>query len=399
METDFKPFVILLLVLLGASLVIGGSYVGAHETPSAPKKKPAEAIRGVWLTNVASDALYSQENIKKAVEKSASMGFNTIFVVTYNGGYTTYPSTVMKNFTGTTIDPDFKGRDPLKELIDEAHKHEIKVFAWFEFGFASSHKDATGGSIIQKNPNWASRDVDGKITEKNDFQWLNPFHPEVQQYITSLIFEVVDNYEVDGIQGDDRLPALPSNGGYSDYTVNLYKSENGGQSPPTYAKDYGWVKWRSDKLTSFLKQLVDSLRHSKPSLIISMAPSIYPWSEENYLQNWPKWLEMGLVDLMIPQVYRYNIEAYKHEMDKIYQEQVSSNNHFRVYPGVLLQVDDYNPTEAFLHEMIDYNRSKGTDGEVYFFYEGIHAFEKFFKSKYADGAIFPSNLRQTNTLK
>ena len=38
-----------------------------------------------------------------------------------------------------------------------------------------------------------------------------------------------------------------------------------------------------------------------------MAPSIYPWSEEEYLQDWPTWMQKGYVDLVCPQVYRYNI--------------------------------------------------------------------------------------------
>lgn len=398
-ETGFKPFVILLLVLLSASLVIGGNYLNAHESTRVTMDEPTEAVRGVWLTNVASEVLYSRKNIEEAVNNCAQMGFNTIFVVTYNGGFTTYPSAVMEDLTGTKIDPDFEGRDPLQELIEEAHKKNIKVFAWFEFGFASSHRDSTGGPIVHTKPHWASRDIRGKITEKNEFQWLNPFHPEVQGFVSDLIMEVVQNYDIDGIQGDDRLPALPSNGGYSEYTVNLYKQENNGMAPPDYDKDYAWIKWRSDKLTSFLKTLVNTLRTENPSLVISMAPSIYPWSEENYLQNWPKWLELGLVDLMIPQVYRYNIEAYKHEMDQIFNQQVGSYNHFRVYPGVLLQVGDYNPSDKFLTEMIDYNRIKNVNGEVYFFYEGIHSFQKLFESRYSDGAIFPTNLIQTNTLK
>ena len=33
----------------------------------------------------------------------------------------------------------YQGRDPLREIIDEAHAHNIKVHAWFEYGFAASY--------------------------------------------------------------------------------------------------------------------------------------------------------------------------------------------------------------------------------------------------------------------
>ncbi len=389
--TNFNAFTTLLLLvcLMGLPIAINAA-IANEKNP----EKQVTAIRGVWLTNIASNALYSKKNITDAVTKCADLGFNTIFIVTYNGGYTLFPSEAAKTITGKKIHPDFAGRDPLKEVIKEAHKHNIKVFAWFEFGFASSHKDSTGGTIIRNKPEWASKDIHGNITEKNNFQWLNPFHPEVQEYMKNLIVEVVKNYDLDGIQGDDRLPALPSNGGYDEYTVNLYKSEHANKPPPAYEKDYEWIKWRSNKLTLFLKDIVTTLRAEDANIIISMAPSIYPWSEENYLQDWPTWLKLGLVDVMIPQVYRYKFEAYQREIDKIYKAQVSKENQFRVLPGVLLQVDDYNPSNEFLSKMIDYNRQIGVHGEVYFFYEGIKKFEDFFKSVYPTQSNFPKNLIQ-----
>ena len=39
------------------------------------------------------------------------------------------------------------------------------------------------------------------------------------------ILEVVKNYDIDGIQGDDRLPAMPAEGGYDAYTRNAYQKE------------------------------------------------------------------------------------------------------------------------------------------------------------------------------
>ncbi|MCB0584659.1 MAG: family 10 glycosylhydrolase, partial [Phaeodactylibacter sp.] len=228
------------------------------------------------------------------------------------------------------------------------------------------------------------------VTEKNGFQWMNPFHPEVQDFIKGLVLEVVRNYDIDGIQGDDRLPALPSNGGYDEYTVNLYQSEHGGRKPPVHYKDYEWVKWRSGKLSSFLAGLVGEVRKEKPGIIISMAPSIYPWSEENYLQDWPEWMDMGLVDLIIPQVYRYDLDAYQREVDKILTRQLHPHDKGRFFPGVLLQVNDYNPSEELLEGFIAYNRQHGIPGEVFFFFEGIRKFEAYFKERYKDRPPFPS---------
>jgi uncharacterized lipoprotein YddW (UPF0748 family) len=90
-----------------------------------------QAVRGVWLTNVDSEVLNTRENIVEAVNLLDELGFNSIFVVTWNKAMTSYPSKIMKDLTGVEIDTLFTGRDPLKELIDEAHSKKIKVIAWF----------------------------------------------------------------------------------------------------------------------------------------------------------------------------------------------------------------------------------------------------------------------------
>ena len=349
------------------------------------------AVRGVWLTNVDSKVLNSKENIVEAVNLLDELGFNTIFVVTWNKAMTTYPSKIMRDFTGVAIDTLFTGRDPLKELIEEAHKKDLKVIAWFEFGFSSSFK-LNGGPILESKPEWAAKDVDGNLVTKNGFEWMNGFNPEVQEFLLSLIMEVVRNYNIDGIQGDDRLPAMPSESGYDDYTVNLYKSQHDGSNPPEYYKDYDWIKWRSNLLTDFMKRIYDSVKSHNKNLIVSMAPSIYPWSEEEYLQDWPTWMQKGYVDLICPQVYRYNIEEYNEALESIVDEQIDKKDINKFYPGVLLKVGDYYPSKEFLTEMIAENRKYNINGEVFFFYEGIKKYPDLFKEIFKDKVEFPDLL-------
>ncbi|MEJ5262538.1 MAG: family 10 glycosylhydrolase [Ignavibacterium sp.] len=346
------------------------------------------AVRGVWLTNVDSQVQNSEENIKQAVDLLDELGFNSIFVVVWNKAMTTYPSKIMKELTGREIDTTFVGRDPLKELIEIAHSKNIKVFAWFEFGFSSSFKE-NGGIILSKKPHWAAKDVNGNLVTKNGFEWMNGFHPEVQDFMLSLIMEVVRNYEVDGIQGDDRLPALPSEAGYDEYTINLYKSQHNGNLPPKDFKDENWIQWRADLLTDFMQRIYDSVKTYNKNLIVSMAPSIYPWSKEEYLQDWPQWMKRGFVELIVPQIYRYNIEDYTSALDKIVSNQISEKDLKKFYPGVLLKVGSYQPDEKFLTQMISANRKNGINGEVFFFYEGIKKYPDLFRKFYKDRAAFP----------
>jgi len=349
---------------------------------------PVTAVRGVWLTNVDSKVLNSKKNIETAVARCSDAGINTIFVVTWNKAMTTYPSAIMKRFTGVEIDTQFTGRDPLAELIDAAHAKHIKVIAWFEFGFSSSFQE-NGGVLIRLKPEWASRDAKGLLVAKNGFEWMNGFRPDVQEFMISLIMEVVAKYKIDGIQGDDRLPAMPSESGYDDYTVERYRAEHNGKEPPKDCRDSAWVQWRADILNAFMERLYRTVKQADKNILVTMSPSIYPWSKEEYLQDWPVWVNRGFVDLVFPQVYRYDIKRYRSEQLAILTEQIDPDKRDRYYPGILLKVGAYHPSQTFLQRMVEENRRQGVNGEVFFFYEGMKRYPAFFKTLYKDRAVFP----------
>lgn len=347
-----------------------------------------EAVRGVWLTNVDSEVLNSHENIIEAVDLIKECGFNTIFVVTWNKAMTQYPSKIMKAFTGVEIDTTFTGRDPLKELIDEAHKRDLKVIAWFEFGFSSSFEE-NGGTLLELKPEWAALNSDGELVQKNGFEWMNSFRPDVQDFVLSIVMEVVENYDIDGIQGDDRLPAAPSEGGYDEYTVSLYKEQHNGNEPPEDCKDPEWLQWRADILNDFMGRIYNSVKGFDSTLIVSMAPSIFPWSLEEYLQDWPTWVNNGYVDLLCPQLYRYDYDEYKAALAEVLNGQVAQNQSNVFYPGILLKVGDYQPSLEFLRQMISENRKHNVNGEVFFFYEGVKKYKDYFINSYAEKIAFP----------
>ena len=356
---------------------------------SAAERTLPQAVRGVWLTNVDSKALNSAKNIDAAVEHCAKVGINTIFVVTWNKAMTTYPSAVAKALTGVEIDTLYRGRDPLKELIASAHRKNIKVIAWFEFGFSTSFSQ-NGGRILEVRPDWAALNNERKLVVKNGFDWMNGFHPEVQEFMLQLVMEVVKNYDVDGVQGDDRLPAMPSESGYDPYTVGLYKEQHNGSEPPHNFKDSAWIQWRADILNRYMERIHASVKAVKPSMLIAMSPSVYPWSKEEYLQDWPTWINKGYVDLVIPQIYRYTVDRYIETIDEMLDSQIDKDKLNRVTPGILLKVGKYYPSKKMLDQMIKENRKRGIKGEVFFFYEGLKKYPEYFETLYKDTVEFPS---------
>jgi uncharacterized lipoprotein YddW (UPF0748 family) len=290
-----------------------------------------------------------------------------------------YPSTVMNNLIGKPILERFAGRDPLQECIEEGHAQGLKVHAWFEYGFSSSYS-ASGGPIVAVKPHWAARDFNGSIVVKNGFDWLNPIHPEVQQFMIDLFKEVVTNYSVDGVQGDDRLPAMPTSGSYDSYTTTLYAAENNGAYPPASATDATWLNWRAKKLNAFLKRLRTEIKAIKSNVQLTVSPSPYPWGLNEYLQDWPTWVDSSYVDAILPQCYRYDISAYDATLTQ--QKSYHRNPNVPLYPGVLLKSGTYVAPAGFLTQMIQSNRNKGFKGESFFFYEGIPPSAAWFSAQY-----------------
>ena len=350
----------------------------APPTPPGPVWDP-NAMRGVWLTTTASTALDNNDNIQATVANCKRAGINTIFVVVYNNARTIYPSEVMQKLTGKRQLEKFVGRDPLKELITAAKAAGLKVHAWFEYGFSSSYS-AQGGSIIAAKPKWAALDQNRALVVKNGFDWLNAFDPEVQQFLIDLFKEVASNYDIDGVQGDDRLPALPSTAGYDDYTVSEYKKENNNAFPTTNTKDPAWVTWRAKRLNAFMKRLYNEVKSIRSSIQVTMSPSPYPWSLEEYLQDWPTWVDSGWVDAVIPQCYRYDISAYNATL--LQQKSYYKSTRIPLYPGVLVKSGTYVATDIFLTQMIQANRTQGFKGEAFFFYEGLKDRISFFQGQY-----------------
>ena len=326
-------------------------------------------VRGIWLTNVDSKVLHSQDSIAAAMEFLAETGFNIVFPVVWNKAFTLYPSQLMQSTFDREIDPLYKGRDPLAEIIAEASRVGLKVIPWFEYGFVSSYKQ-NGGLLLATKPEWAARDCGGNLLVKNGFEWMNALDEQVQNFLINLVLEVVRNYDIDGIQGDDRMPAFPSEGGYDRKTVARYRQQFSCH-PPRNHKHQKWLQWRADILTDFLTRLYREVKANKPSLLVSMAPSVYKWSLNEYLQDYPTWINRQIVDIIHPQLYRRDFASYKSLVQQLVKQQFSCSQLSKLFPGILIKIGSYRISVDYLLEAIAYNRSVGINGEVLFFYEGL----------------------------
>lgn len=229
-------------------------------------------IRGVWITKNDSDIWLDTPKLESSIQELAQLNFNTIYPVVWNSGYVSYDSAVAKR-VGIPIIKAGNNKDMIAEITYQGHLNRLLVVPWFEFGFMAP----PSSELALKHPRWLTNRRDGsKIGNSAAGQvvWLNPFHPQVQQFITDLVLEICTRYRVDGIQFDDHM-ALPRDFGYDPYTVNLYKQETK-KNPPANPQDREWVKWRADKITDFMVRLNTLLKQRNPNFIFLLLLILTP---------------------------------------------------------------------------------------------------------------------------
>ncbi len=223
--------------------------------------------------------------------------------------------------------------------------------------------------LALKHPQWLTNRKDGsKIgsSAAGEVVWLNPFHPQVQQFITDLVLEICTQYQVDGIQFDDQM-SLPVDFGYDNYTKALYKEETK-QDAPANEKDEDWVKWRADKLTTFMVSLNKQIKERKPNLIFSVAPNPYFTAYNTYLQDWKAWIEKDIVDELIVQIYRPSINSFINELNS--PEIKFAKSKIPTGVGILTGLRN-NPTSInLIDDKVRISRRYGF-GVSFFYYETL----------------------------
>lgn len=345
-------------------------------------------VRGIWLTNVDSDVLFSRDRLSDAVQRLARLNFNTIYPTVWNRGYTLYPSTVAERVVGRLVDPNpgLQGRDMLAELVEQSHQQGLSVIPWFEFGL----KAPANSELVRRHPDWityrrnARRVVKGN---KNNQVWLNPFHPFVQRFIVNMIAEIVSKYDVDGIQIDDHF-SLPLDLGYDTFTAGLYQRENRGKRPPRNPRNPAWMRWRANKITELMTQIYQAVKTRKPNCLVTLSPNSQDYAYQTSLQDWRIWEQRGLVEEVVLQLYRDDLKTFVKELERPELRAVLRRTPVSV--GILAGLKKRPVPIKRIQQQVQAVRDRSFAGVSFFFYESIGNRDAAFQSLFPTPTTRPS---------
>jgi uncharacterized lipoprotein YddW (UPF0748 family) len=359
---------------------------------------PMTELRGVWLTNIDSNVLFEKQRLNNALQNLKDLNFNIVYPTVWNWGWTLYPSKVAKRVIGRELDPEpgLQGRDMLKEVVEEGHEKGLTVIPWFEFGFMAP----ADSQLAKRRPQWLTSRRDGtKIWKEgtHDRVWLNPFRPDVQQFVEDLIVEMVKNYDIDGIQFDDHF-GLPAELGYDSYTVALYKKEHRGKLPPKNPQNPEWLSWRANKITNYMKRVFKAVKAVKKDCIISIAPNPQRFSYDFYLADWARWERMGLIEELVLQIYRNDLKVFNSELDR--PEVKVARSHIPVSIGIISGLKGKFVPMQQVKTQVQSVRDRKFAGVSFFFYETLWNLTKEPSSERQASlrGIFPTPMKYPNLL-
>ncbi len=271
---------------------------------------------------------------------------------------------------GKATQPAF---DPLEYMIEECHKRQMELHAWFNpyrAQYSLKLSDIHPRHITRRRPDW--------FIEYGKHLYFNPGLPQARDYVVRVILDVARRYDIDGVHFDDYF-----------YPYKIWGKEfDDTQAFQRYGRAFHTKgAWRRNNINTLIRMIHDSLDVINPRVKFGVSP-IGVW--RNRKQDWRgsatnvgqtsydylsadvlKWLEQGWIDYVAPQLYwsvGHKVADYTVLAD--WWAEHHSNRHIYIGQAYYKYHNDsdrrwYNPQEMI--NQIKINRARKTiTGNIFF---------------------------------
>lgn len=326
--------------------------------------------RAVWVaTNFRLDwppPTFDQEKQKQALidifDDIKSKNLNTVFFQAGINGTVLFKSSFDPFSPYITGEVNREGTyDPLQFAIEHAHKRGLEIHAWINcikcFGGTELNILNNPNHISKRKPEWVIEDVrDGQKS-----YWLDPGLPEVREYLSDMIAEMVEKYDVDGVQLD--FLRYPGKNFEDEFSYNVHGT---GLSRDEY---------RRKNITDLVELINKKIKAVKHFVKLGVAP-IGIFKNENGITGWEgysevyqdsrEWLKRGLVDYLAPQIY-WGFDDNPHF--GLVAKEWTENSFGR---SIILGIGAYKPNvKSEINAMVQYARTIKAGGVAFFRYQNI----------------------------
>ncbi|WP_265522679.1 glycoside hydrolase family 10 protein [Oerskovia flava] len=296
--------------LTPAAALAGSTHAATSGTP-IPRKRD---LRAMWISSVVNIDWPSASGLSADQQKAEFLHWldvardfrlNTVFVQVRPTADAFWPSPYepwSQYLTGTQgQDP---GYDPLGFVVEESHRRNLEIHAWYNPYRVSMQSDLTQlvpDHPARQHPDWVWA-YGGKL-------YFDPGLPEAQEHIKNAILHSVENYDIDGVHFDDYFypyavagETIPDEGTFATHGAGFDRIDD----------------WRRHNVDEFVRSISARIKEAKPWVKFGISPfgiwrnaSTDPrGSETGGSQSYDmqfadtrKWVLEGWLDYINPQIY------------------------------------------------------------------------------------------------
>lgn len=283
----------------------------------AQEKNPIREFRAVWVATVGNidwpskqglDANIQKQEFIAILDQVKANNLNAVIVQVrpsadafFDSPYENW-SRYLSGKQGTPPAPYY---DPLAFMIEECHKRCIEFHAWFNPYRALV--DANKNPNLTNHATYTHPDWFVKYGTK---KYFDPGLPEVREYFTKIIIDVVKRYDIDAVHFDDYFypyregkTEFPDYKSYTKYGNNFANKDD----------------WRRNNVNVLIENLSKKIKAEKPYVKFGISPfgvwrnvskdpegSATNGGQTNYddlFADVIMWQKKGWIDYLLPQLY------------------------------------------------------------------------------------------------
>ena len=292
-----------------------------------------EEMRGLWVSYISLDMQNTDKSFEsfkakfqKIISKAKELKCNTLIVqarpfadALYNSDL--YPFSHI--LTGTQ--GENPGYDPLQYICTEIHNADMKVQVWinpYRIKLKEIPNRLSENNIYVLSPELCIETESGV--------YINPSKKKGRELIIKGVEEIIENYDVDGIQFDDYFyPPDINNEDYSEY--NTYKKS---VSPNTATLTIN--EWRENNVNILIADVYKTIKEHDESIMFGISPqgNIQNNAVINAdVESWCKYI--GYADYICPQLY-YSIDNPTLKFEDCLKEwaELPRHKNLKIYIGL-----------------------------------------------------------------